>query len=337
MADAIPTVLRLSLQNDHQTLAAARVVDPDIKRQLDAAMVKTAKLEHYFWTGWTLPGTWNTTSIKELAGDYARAHGGATVGDAVTHIRMPRYDPRDKVSTDAWEYASEAFARHAEGDVYLIHGDDARTKGVWTNLEFPRLKERDKVKRVFRIDMHENGRADEPYQIWPDCAELAACPTSANFYHGSANMPRLTAKTTAGRAVVTKGNALRILRGCSEGLIDGKMLHDIMLKAGVRSKDPEVKKMLMDILSSDRNSQYVRKERVSSTIENFKSNTVTTAMIFKSSPLDEAISTARFLGFSSAKLISISLATCCNRSLRAYVEQLEGRRQVNRQRAEDQR
>ena len=226
MADAIPTVLRLSLQNDHQTLAPARTLDPDIKRQLDAVMIKTAKLDHYFWTGWTLPGCWNTTSVKDLAGDYARAHGGTTVGDAIKNIKMPFYDPCDKAATDLWEYASEEFARHAEGDVFLIHGGDARAKGVWTDFEFPRLKQNKAVSRIFRINMHAGGKTDKEIQIWPDCAELVekkpTCPAGAKLHHGSANKPSTNAKTTLkkdGRVVVAKGTASRMSRGCNEAPI----------------------------------------------------------------------------------------------------------------------
>ena len=224
MADTISTLLRRSCRNDNQTLATTRTLDPDIKRQLDAVMIKTAKLDHYFWTGWTLPGTWNTTSVKDLAGDYARAHGGTTVGDAIKNIKMPFYDPCDKAATDLWEYASEEFARHAEGDVYLIHGGDARAKGVWTDFEFPRLKQNNEVSRILRINMHAGGKTDKEIQIWPDCAELVdkkpTCPAGAKLHHGSTmNKPRITAKTTLrkdGRVVVAKGTASRMSRGCNK-------------------------------------------------------------------------------------------------------------------------
>ena len=294
--DAVP-IMRRYRRNDNETLAA-RTVIPDIKLQLDAVMVKTAKLKHYFWTGWTLPGSHNTTSVMDPAEVYAKAHGGITLEAAIKAIAMPKYEQRDKDSTDTWDYASEEFAKRATGDVYLIHGDDARTKGVWTDFEFPRLKERDEVSRVLRINMHTGGKTDKEIQIWPDCAELLdkkpACPASAKFYHGSANKPRITAKTTLakdGRAVVTKGNAPRMSRGCNEA-IDGKMLRDLMLKAGVCTKDAGIKKKLKDILSSAQNRQYVQKGRISSMVENLKSDTVN-AMKFKSSPLDGVSGTLR--------------------------------------------
>ena len=96
--DAVP-IMRRYRRNDNETLAA-RTVIPDIKLQLDAVMVKTAKLKHYFWTGWTLPGSHNTTSVMDPAEVYAKAHGGITLEAAIKAIAMPKYEQRDKDSTD---------------------------------------------------------------------------------------------------------------------------------------------------------------------------------------------------------------------------------------------
>lgn len=267
-------------------------MDPDIKRQLDAVMGQTASLKHFFWTGRMLPATQDSDSVMDPAGRMAKSMGGTTLEETIKNVPMPTFAQRDPDSIATWEYASEQFASYAKGDAYLVHGDTTRPDNVWVTFEFPRLKKGGKVKRIFRIDMHTGGKTDPMYQIWPECIDLEdktpSCPAGAKLYHGSASKPQITAKTTVakdGRAVVAAtGNAAGITRECNQ-LIDGKMVKDLMQKAGTCTADAKVNQQLKTLLSSAKNRQYVQKTRISTMVKDLESDVVN-AMKFKSSPLD---------------------------------------------------
>lgn len=90
----------------------------------------------------------------KLAADIAAERGGTTLERQLSEggIAMPEYDRNDKGAADAWRQASQEYAARASGDVRVITGSRMTSDGIFASVEYPTLKENERVSRILSVD-----------------------------------------------------------------------------------------------------------------------------------------------------------------------------------------
>ncbi|KAJ6557560.1 hypothetical protein B0H19DRAFT_1290597 [Mycena capillaripes] len=146
--------------------SSKRVVLPDLKDQIDAAVAETASLTHYFWTGTLPPFRGREDSVEPGARDAARRLGGTTLEDTVAHINMPAFSANDQDSVDTWVYSLALYANASRGFVHVFRGEMVRDGNVFDTQEFPNLRANTNVTGVYQINVH-LADEDQPTILWP--------------------------------------------------------------------------------------------------------------------------------------------------------------------------
>jgi hypothetical protein len=103
----------------------------------------------YFWSGRT-----NGVGSGELAEEIAVSRGGTTLERLIRQrgINMPRWNPNDPASVEAWKWISREYAANASGEVHVVLGEELRPGGVWETVELPELLLNPRITRIVAID-----------------------------------------------------------------------------------------------------------------------------------------------------------------------------------------
>lgn len=93
----------------------------------------TASNKAVFWSG--------IRGGDSAAASWAAKNGGMTLESTMASrgITLPAWDASNPSVVNAWQQASAAFARGAQGNVTVLQETAVRTNSVWAQVEYPAL------------------------------------------------------------------------------------------------------------------------------------------------------------------------------------------------------
>ncbi|DAB31193.1 MAG TPA: hypothetical protein CFH79_10540, partial [Sulfurospirillum sp. UBA11407] len=124
-----------------------KAVGKEVLEDVGKGVLDTVTDSAFFWSGLGREG-------DSIAAQIALSKNGTTLEMMLKNknIDMPKWDPTNPVSVQAWQDISLSYAQGASGNVKVVLGEKIRPDSIWNTIELPALQQNPKVNQITAID-----------------------------------------------------------------------------------------------------------------------------------------------------------------------------------------